>query len=134
MRSVGLILLAGLLVFVPAVQAQSCFCASVAATDHGAATENEPASCCCSDSASCACAGCSGHDGATGREQRDSLSGCICTRTQPQISPAQIDAVDLPDTRHHEALPIADAPRAAIESVATVEGSFRPPSSLPLLL
>lgn len=130
MRSALVICFAVLLVFVPAVQASACTCASAAPSD-GAQHE---VSCCCGDAASCQCQGCDGHE-PNGEESGPSLTGCICTTTQPQVTPTPtVDFVALPIDlgRVWQAVPNREtcSPRTA----TTSEGDLRPTSSLPLLV
>jgi hypothetical protein len=131
MRFVGSILFSILMVIVPAVQAQACICnPGVASTTTSAAPDST--NCCCEDSASCPCSGCSGHDGSKG--DTGSLAGCVCTHGEPQMPVEQADDIASDDAPSHAGLRSARDAQTAIELVCTVEGGFRPPAFRPLLL
>ena len=129
MRSIALILLSGLTVFAPAAQAVSCFC------DNSVADEpDQEASCCCGDDASCCCESCPGHALADERGSQ-SLSGCVCTKAQPQSGPAQPEEiVPADDGIPAEALCRPAVSQRAIGTAPALEGDLRPAFFRPLLV
>ncbi|MHC4957718.1 MAG: hypothetical protein ACYTGN_05025 [Planctomycetota bacterium] len=129
MRSAGLILLAALMAFVPAVQAQGCFCDSAAAS--GISTPDS--SCCCGDTAACSCAACPDHAPADDGGRR-SMSGCACTQTQPQSTADSKDEIVLAEALAPHGVPAAIAAPAHAPVALATEGGFRPPSNRPLLV
>jgi hypothetical protein len=129
MRSAVLLLLAALVAFAPAVQAESCYCGSESAVVDSAGQ----GSCCCGDAASCCCQSCPGHE-PTDVEGPGSLSGCVCTKSQPQDSPDQQDDVVLAEAISHELAPLAEAPQPALLKGAKIEGDAGPPAYRPLLI
>jgi len=125
MRSAGLLLVAALVALAPAAQARACFCGSAA--DEFA----EAPSCCCGDASACCCESCPGH----APEEHDgkrSLSGCVCTKTQPQSGPVHQDEIVPAESTALDFAPPTEAPRPAIRPAPAAEGDLRPPSSMPL--
>jgi len=129
MRSLVLLLLASLVAFAPAVQAESCYCGSEAA----APVQGDQSTCCCGDAGSCCCASCPGHE-PNDQDGPGSLSGCVCTQGQPQSGPDQQVDVVLAEALAHEFPPVAAVPQRVLATAPRLEGDLGPPASRPLLI
>ena len=126
MRTVLVILLAVTVVFVPAVQAESCFCGTKLAAESSV----EEASSCCADAAACCCAGGKRGDADNG----DCLSSCVCTKTQPQASPDHGETIVLAGPSARLRLDTPERALRARTQSTTPEGDLAPPTSRPLLI
>ncbi|MEE8104357.1 MAG: hypothetical protein V3T86_02350 [Planctomycetota bacterium] len=129
MRSAVPLLLAAIVAFAPAVQAESCFCGSESASP---AQSRE--SCCCGDAASCCCQSCPGHDEPSDPDGPGNLSGCVCTKSQPRSGPAQQDEIVPAEAISHELSPLLEAPQPALQVAPKLEGDAGPPACRPLLI
>ena len=131
MRFAVAVSLAALVVFAPAVKAESCFCGTASASAANASDSN----CCCGDAASCPCTGCQ-HNSSTGNENErgDALSGCVCTNTTPQANPDQDETVVLADALACTIFSVPELRWPTLVFATLPEGDLGPPTYRPLLI